>query len=192
MRSFARRHLWLVPTLVVSAGIFVLIEGLAREESSRWLSTTLLAALVGVMTVGVAWYRAKGAYMASRVIVPASVLAFLVPFSWGVVLHRLDDTATSFVFVDGAGAGRDYLLFVADNVAKGALIDLLQSYDIHLWSKEPRKTFLVGTLNFAIRSWTTFFVIWSAVQLWQYQSGRVGWRSIIDGWRYRFARWWHR
>lgn len=190
MWSFVRRRLWL--GLVAGGVVGLLLEVLSRDESIRVPATVILVVLIVGATIGMAWYRLRGDYMAASMIVPAGILTLLVPFTWAIVLHRLDDPANSFVFVDGAGGVRDYMLFVADNVAKGALIDLLQSYDIHLWSKEPKRTFLVGTMNFAIRSWTTFCVIWSAVKLWQHYSHRQSWNKLAAQSRYRMARWWWR
>jgi hypothetical protein len=61
----------------------------------------------------------------------------------------------------------DYYLYVLDNIAKGALIDFFQSYDLNIWRCPPQKRHMaVGTINFGIRSFSTYIVIWSALSMW--------------------------
>ena len=50
-------------------------------------------------------------------------------------------------------------------MAKGALVDVLQSYGLNLYRCVPTKTIEVGTLNFIIRGAVTFLVVWSALHL---------------------------
>lgn len=64
----------------------------------------------------------------------------------------------------------DYALYVADNIAKGFIVDILESYRINLWELrgcEPNRSFFVGTLSLLIRSLVSFGVIYLAVKIWK-------------------------
>ena len=105
-----------------------------------------------------------------------SIGIFILGFI-GVCLQNLDSPSASWLFSSECGTTTlsDYYFYMLDNIAKGAVLDLLQSYDIHLWRCPPRKgSLLVGTLNFAIRGYVTYIVIRTALMAWrQWRHERV-------------------
>lgn len=60
----------------------------------------------------------------------------------------------------------DYFWYVFDNVLKGALLDLLESYHLNAFACVPANTIAVGTLSFAIRCLVSYGILVVALRLW--------------------------
>jgi hypothetical protein len=66
----------------------------------------------------------------------------------------------------GTPTVRDYYLYVLDCLAKGAIIDLLDSFNINLYECAPAKgVFIVSMTTFLTRSLSTYVVVWIAITL---------------------------
>jgi hypothetical protein len=71
---------------------------------------------------------------------------------------------TLFVPACGVPHVSDFFWYTLDNVAKGALIDVLQSFHIDFFACEPRRVFWVSCINLAIRSYVSAIVVWFGVR----------------------------
>jgi hypothetical protein len=56
---------------------------------------------------------------------------------------------------------------VIDSMAKGALLDLMESFHINLSACAPnRHSWTASSIIFLIRGFSTYFVVWSIMMLW--------------------------
>lgn len=63
----------------------------------------------------------------------------------------------------------DYTWFVLDNVAKGVLLDFLESFDFDLYDQACapiRHNTITSVIKLSIRSFSTYILIWFAIKLW--------------------------
>jgi hypothetical protein len=70
----------------------------------------------------------------------------------------------------------DYTWFVLDNVAKGVLLDFLESFDFDLYDQvcAPMKhNTVTSIIKFSIRSFSTYILIWFAIKLWASMRARL-------------------
>ncbi len=58
---------------------------------------------------------------------------------------------------------RDFYWFILDNIAKGAIIDFMQSYNINIYSCAQNNNFITSTIVFTIRIFSTYVVIWLGI-----------------------------
>jgi hypothetical protein len=98
-------------------------------------------------------------------------MILISPFAFLSIAHALrlyEQVGGPFLFSPDCGptSMSDYCFYVLDNIAKGAILDFFQSFDINLWRCPPRRgSFAVGVINFALRTFTTYVVIWAAVRI---------------------------
>jgi hypothetical protein len=144
----------------------------AREQSLSPLSIIAVLLIVAGMAVCFAYYRLVVIRREGGTHMEALALVLLATPLLVVLLIDVIMDADIFEKTGRCAAPsvRDYYLYVSDNIAKGVLIDLMQSYGIDLFECRPKRSWEVGTLNFLIRSYSTYLVIWAAAQLW------VAWR----------------
>jgi hypothetical protein len=89
-------------------------------------------------------------------------------FLSAISLKYLDLQLGPFLFAAGCTPHvSDYFYYVLDNIAKGAVLDFLQSFGINLWKCSPQRGVVVGTITFALRSYTTYVVIFALVRFWR-------------------------
>jgi uncharacterized membrane protein YidH (DUF202 family) len=97
------------------------------------------------------------------------MFAYLLIFIIGpIFLLAFDNGFGPYLFTNSCDnpRGRDYYWYVFDNIVKGAILDLFQSYHINFWTCEPDKTKIVSSVSFFIRSVVTYVLILLAVQSW--------------------------
>jgi hypothetical protein len=66
----------------------------------------------------------------------------------------------------------DYFWFTFDNLAKGAIVDLFESFGVDFNTCQPKRDVFVGSANFAIRSYSTYFLVMLALRVWQQWTAR--------------------
>jgi hypothetical protein len=62
---------------------------------------------------------------------------------------------------------RDFHLFVLDNIAKGAFIDLVQSFHISLAHCSPSDSYVASGVSFMLRLYTSAIMVAAAVKAWR-------------------------
>jgi hypothetical protein len=88
---------------------------------------------------------------------------------WPIGLVMLDQARGVTIFGEQCPTASlsDYSYFVLDNFAKGALIDVLQSFNIDLYRCAPVKSNLyVSLCNLFLRSYMTYIVVWAFLGIW--------------------------
>jgi hypothetical protein len=90
-------------------------------------------------------------------------LAALDAFTGGVIL---DTSCSSRTY-------REYGWFVLDSLAKGTIVDLLESFEIDLYRCPPAKTIYAKAATFLIRSYSTYVVVW-----WLFRFMKRSWQPL--------------
>lgn len=154
-----------------------LLAGILHEPLfdavQEWLSPAtphpnLFYANFGVIlaAMAIAFSRARNKYSTifSKIALFAAVFT-LMPY----IFHNADQISPFLFKRDTCEPTlQHYALYVADNVAKGFIVDVLESYRVNLWELrgcEPSRSFFVGTLSLLIRLLVSFGVIYLAVTI---------------------------
>jgi len=127
-------------------------------------SAVLFAVMLAAYRLG--WSDKEQTPLSIVVLGTSGAFLFALPLGLGMVDK---DAGVGFLLDSSCRdlSYRDYHWYLLDSLAKGAVLDFLESFDINLWTCPPRKTPLVGLITFAIRTCMTTLSLWLLVHWWR-------------------------
>jgi hypothetical protein len=81
--------------------------------------------------------------------------------------------ALSFLGLDFFGAScnppkmRDYTMLALDSLAKGMLLDFMESYDLHIYRCKPNAVISAQTVIFLIRTFSSVILLWFVARVYR-------------------------
>ena len=90
-----------------------------------------------------------------------TLATLLFPFG----LYAIDDLQGHTMFAGSCAdpVFRDYVALAFDAVVKGVFIDVLESFQVNLYTCKAAKTYANGAALLLIRSYSTYVLIWAVV-----------------------------